>query len=130
MDGTLDILLETFTWVGFGAGMVLAGIALVAALADGTWLPASAVVEPGPDGRVARWFTHDGGVGEALLSASDELHLGAADSVHLFYRPGSNRIRFTPRSPLVRVTGWLAVGLLAIGALSLIASLIIMFASA
>ena len=45
MDAAIDAVVEIFTWVGFGAGALLAGIALVAYLLDGTWVPARAVVE-------------------------------------------------------------------------------------
>ncbi len=129
MGSTLDILLETFTWVGFGAGALFAGVALIVYVADGTWLPASALLEPSPEGRVARWFTHDGGVGSAVLSPHDEAHVGDADAAELYYRVGSNRIRFSRSSPAVRLTVWLAVGLLGLGLLSLITSLVLMFAT-
>jgi hypothetical protein len=128
MGHTLDILLETFTWVGFGAGALFAGVALIVFLADGTWLPASAMLESTPEGRVARWFAHDGGVGSAILSPHDDAHVGAADETELYYRVGSNRVRLSPRSPAVRLTAWLAFGFLALGALSLVVSLVMMFA--
>lgn len=129
MGHTLDILLETFTWVGFGAGALFAGVTLIVFLADGTWLPASAMLESTPEGRVARWFTDDGGVGSAILSPHDDAHLGEADAVQLYYRVGSNRVRFSRRSPVVRLTGWLAFGFLALGVLSLVVSLVVMFAA-
>ena len=51
MDAAVDAVLEIFTWVGFGAGALLAGIALVLYLFDGTWVPARAVVEATEHGR-------------------------------------------------------------------------------
>lgn len=128
MDSILHILLETFAWIGLGAGFVLAVIALVAHLADGTWLPASAVVEPTETGRVVRWFTDDGRVGEARLSPEDDARIGDADDAQIFYRAATNRIRFTPGSPAVRLLGWLAAALLGLGAISVIASLALLFA--
>jgi hypothetical protein len=127
MGHTLDILLETFSWIGLGAGMLLAIIALILTVADGTWLSASAVLEPSPEGRIARWFTHDGGVGMAVLSPHDDARAGAADTVDLFYRRGTNRVRLTEHSPLARLAWWLAGGFLAVGALAFAVSLIMLF---
>jgi len=45
MDAAVDAVVEIFTWVGLGAGALLAGIALIAYLVDGTWVPVRAVVE-------------------------------------------------------------------------------------
>lgn len=129
MGSTLDILLETFAWVGLGAGIILAAIALVVQLADGTWLPASAVVEPAETGRLVRWFADDGRVGEALLDAEMDAGIGRADRAEIFYRAGTNRIRLTRGSPAVRLLGWLAAGLLALGVLSAAVALLGLLAS-
>ncbi len=45
VSNALDALIEIFTWVGLGAGLLLALAAVVLLLSDGTWLPARAVVE-------------------------------------------------------------------------------------
>ena len=45
MHETIDALVEIFSWVGLGAGALLAVTALVMRLFDGTWLPTRAVVE-------------------------------------------------------------------------------------
>ena len=127
MGSTLDILLETFSWIGLGAGLLIAVVALILTLADGTWLSASAVLESSPDGRIARWFTHDGGVGMAVLSPHDDARAGAGDTIEIFYRRGTNRVRLTAHSPLARLAWWLAVGFLAVGALSFAVSLIMLF---
>lgn len=128
MGSTLDILLETFTWIGLGASVLIALVALILTLADGTWLPASAVLESTPEGRIARWFSDDGGVGVAVLSAHDDARIGAHDTVELFYRRGTNRVRLTPHWPLARLAWWLAAGFFALGMLSFILPLAIMFA--
>lgn len=128
MGHTVDVLLETFTWVGF-LGAVALGVAwLILMLIDGTWTPAQAVIEPGEAGRVAHWFTAEGGVGRAVLSDADEAHLAGADEAAIYYRPGvEDRMRLVARSPLVRLAGWFAVGFLAVGVLALVLSLITMF---
>jgi hypothetical protein len=127
MGSTLDILLETFTWIGLGAALLIAVIALILTLADGTWLSASAVLESSPEGRIARWFTHDGGVGMAVLSPHDDARAGSGDTVDLFYRRGTNRVRLTAHSPLARLAWWLAGGFLAVAAVSFAVSLIMLF---
>lgn len=128
MGSTLDILLETFTWIGLGASALIALLALILTLVDGTWLPVSAVLEPSAEGRIARWFSHDGGVGVAVLSAHDDARVGPRDSVDLFCRRGTNRVRLTPYWPLARLAWWLAAGFFALGMLSFIVPLAIMFA--
>ncbi|GAB3147425.1 hypothetical protein GCM10027058_06350 [Microbacterium neimengense] len=125
---TVDVLLETFTWVGFLGAVAVGVVWLILLLVDGTWTPAHAVIEPGESGRVAHWFTAEGGVGRAVLSDADEAHLAGADEADIYYRPGSDdRMRFVARSPLVRLTGWFTVGFLAVGTLALALSLVTMF---
>lgn len=128
MHETIDALVEIFSWVGLGVGALLAAVALVMRLFDGTWLPARAVVETVDDGRVVRWFDDDGGVNEAYLTHEQEHAIGAKGMADIFYRRGArNRMRLTRGSPAVRAVGLLAVGLLALGAVALIVSLILIF---
>ena len=68
MDEAFDAVIEIFSWVGLGLGALLAGVALIIYLFDGTWLPVRAVVDESERGRVVRWFDEDGRVNEALLS--------------------------------------------------------------
>ncbi|MCJ1708651.1 hypothetical protein [Microbacterium sp. VKM Ac-2923] len=128
MSNALDALIEIFTWVGLGAGMLLALAAVFLLLADGTWLPARAVVERVGDGRVVRWFDDDGGVNEAALSAHDESKVGSADMIDIFYRRGSaHRMRLTRSSPLVRFMSLLAGGVLTLGLVAFIVSIVVLF---
>ncbi len=39
MDHVIDAVIEIFSWVGLGAGVLLGVVALILYLADGTWLP-------------------------------------------------------------------------------------------
>lgn len=127
---TVDVLLETFTWVGFLGAVAVGVLWLILLLVDGTWVPAQAVIEPGETGRVAHWFTAEGGVGRAVLTDADEAHLAGADEAAIYYRPGSDgRMRLVARSPLVRLTGWFTVGFLTVGVLALVLSLVAMFAA-
>ena len=128
MPQVIDALAEIFSWVGFGLGALLAGIALIMYLFDGTWVPVKAVIEESPHGRVARWFDDEGGVGEAHLSHEQEHEIGDADMADVFVRRGSrNRMRLTQSSPAVRAVARLAVGLLALGLIALATSLIMLF---
>ena len=68
MHETIDALVEIFAWAGFGLGALLAGIALLMYLFDGTWVPTRGVVETIDHGRLVRWFDEDGNVNEAHLT--------------------------------------------------------------
>jgi len=117
---------DVFQWVGLVGAMLFALLALLTRLVDGTWLPARAVVEQIDDGRVVRWIDQDGGVNEAPLSAHDIARIGDRDMADIFSRRGwENRMRLTPRSPLVRVFTWLAIGLAALGVISFVGSLVL-----
>jgi len=124
----IDALAEIFSWIGFGVGALLAGVALIMYLFDGTWLPVRAVVESGPNGRLVRWFDEDGGVGEAHLTHEQDHHIGDADMADIFVRRGSrNRMRLTQGSPAVRAVARLAIGMLALGVVALVTSLVMLF---
>jgi hypothetical protein len=124
----LDALIEIFSWVGLGLGALLAGVALIMYLFDGTWLPTRAVIEDSPEGRVARWFGDDAGVGEAYLTPEQTDRIGSADMADVFVRRGSSdRMRLTQGSPAVRAVARLAVGMLALGAVAVVTSLVLLF---
>ncbi|MFE1644337.1 hypothetical protein [Microbacterium sp. P01] len=144
MSNTLDAILEIFAWVGLGVGIVLAVLALILHLADGTWISVKAVVEdldeedgPTPDiapniqehRLVVRWFDQDGGVNQAPLTHEQHALLGSRGMVDIYTRRGwTNRMRVTPGSPAVRATVLLASGLFAVGMVSLVVSWIVLFA--
>jgi hypothetical protein len=128
MDTALDAVIEIFTWVGFGAGALLAGVALIAYLLDGTWVPVRAVVEPTEHGTVVRWFDEDGGVNEAALTHEQVEQVGSAGMYDIYARRGwNNRLRFTQWSPPVRAIALLAAGLIGLGAIALVASAVLLF---
>lgn len=127
-DHAIDAILEIFTWVGLGAGALVAIIAVIAKLADGTWVPAQAVLADDPDGRIARWFGHEGRVGSTRLSHDQDKALAGRETADVFVRLGrDDRMRLTKGSPLVRLLAWLAVGLGALGALAAVGSLVLLF---
>ncbi|GAA1852140.1 hypothetical protein ACFQZV_05990 [Microbacterium koreense] len=123
----IDALLEIFTWVGIGAGIVVALIAVIAKLADGVWVASHLEIVEDDRGHTARWFS-DAGLGEARLTDEQVAHLGGADAAEGWVRRGyTDRVRFTRRSPSVRFVAWLAVGLLSVGVLCAAASLVLLF---
>ena len=128
MSEAVDALTEIFSWVGIGGGLLLALIALIMHLADGTWVQTRAVVEESPTGRLVRWFDDAGGVGEAHLTHEQEHRLGDVDMADVWVRTGSrDQARLTKGSPAVRAVALLAAGLLAVGLLAMVVSLVMLF---
>ena len=128
MDSAIDALVEIFSWVGFAVGALVAGVALLMYLLDGTWLPARGVLEVTEHGRIVRWFDEDGGVNEAHLSHEQERELAGKDMADIFYRRGARgRMRLTQGSPAVRAVAYLAVGLIGLGVLAIVVSGILLF---
>lgn len=128
MQTAVDAVVEIFTWVGFGAGALLAGVALVAYLFDGTWVPVRGVIESTEHGQVVRWFDEDGGVNEAALTHEQRHIVGDAGMYDIFTRRGwNNRMRLTQHSPFVRSIALLAAGLVALGVVALIVSWVLLF---
>ena len=128
MDAVIDAIVEIFTWVGLGAGILLAVVALIMLAADGEWLPVRVVLEETDTGRVARWFDGDGGVNESALTHEQAVALEGKSMADAFARVGvAHRMRLTRGSHAVRFVGWLAAALLAIGALAGALSLVLLF---
>lgn len=129
MDTALDILLEVFSWLGLGAGVLLAAVAVILWAVDGTWLPADAIVDHEDDGTVVRWFDADGDANSAHASPAEAQHLAVADRTPIWYRHGwRGRMRLTRRAAGFRAVVWAAASMLALGVLALTASWILLFA--
>ena len=128
MDHAIDAVIEIFTWVGLGAGILLAIVTVIVKLADGTWLPARAIVEHSDDRSLVRWFDADGGVNAAQLNREQTHALAGKEMADIFYRRGTpNRMRLTHGSPAVRAVGLLAAGMLGLGVVAMILSGILLF---
>ena len=129
MDHAIDAVIEIFTWVGLGAGVLLAIVTVILKLADGTWLPARAIVEHADDRSLVRWFDADGGVNASQLTHEQAAALAGKEMADIFYRRGrANRMRLTQGSPAVRAVGLLAAGLLGLGVAAMVLSGILLFA--
>ncbi len=125
-----DAVVEILMWAGLGAGVLALIVAVGIRLADGTWMPTSAVLEDGETGRVARWFGHDGVVGEAPLTPEQERALAGVDAADVYTRPGvPDRIRLTKGSPAARAVALLGIGLVLLGTAAAVASLVALFAA-
>ena len=128
MSNVVDVVIELFTWVGLGVGLLLAIVAMIVYVADGTWVPVRAVVEDVDGHRVVRWFDEHGGVNEAPLSPHEDARIGDADMADVFARRGSrHRMRLTRSSPHVRFLTLLATGVLGLGALAFVLSTVLLF---
>ncbi|WP_345752018.1 hypothetical protein [Microbacterium rhizophilus] len=126
----IGAITEILSWVGIGAAVLFGGAALIARLADGTWVPIRGVVigDPAPDAprrQVVRWFGDDG-VHEAPLTA--ELRAAArGDEVELFHRVGTrDDVRLHQHSPWPRLLGGVALACGAVGAIALAVQIVAM----
>ncbi|MFJ6652799.1 hypothetical protein ACIQLJ_08400 [Microbacterium sp. NPDC091313] len=129
MITALEAIAEILSWVGLGVGAIVGLIAVVALIADGTWVRVRGFVEHEAGGAVIRWFDEDGRARAATLSEGQVAHLGGADAADVWTRRGAERVRFTRHSPAVRAWALLAGLLLAVGVVSLLASLALLFVS-
>ncbi len=128
MSPAVDILLEVFTWIGFGGAVALAVVIVIMWAADGTWLPADAIVDREGDETVVRWIDADGDANRAVASAADAAELADADAAPIWYRHGwQGRMRLTRRPGGLRTVVLSAGGMLALGVVSLVASWVLYF---
>ncbi|MBN9177835.1 MAG: hypothetical protein J0I43_10755 [Microbacterium sp.] len=130
----MDILFEIFAWIGFGGFVLLAVAAVVVWAADGTWLPAEAIVDRERDAAtqhettIVRWYDADGDANSAVASPQDAAELAGRDAASIWYRHGwTGRMRLTRRSPGLHRLLWSATGMLALGILAVAASIILYF---
>ncbi|GAB2709568.1 hypothetical protein BKA24_002599 [Microbacterium marinum] len=126
MTNALDAILEIFSWVGFGAAFAFGIAAVVVWAADGSWLPAEAYLDD--DGLTARWIDADGEVNSAPLTADDVAGLAGADRAQIWYRHGwRDRMRTSPRPPILRLLWGLSLGGFVVGAVAVIGSFVALF---
>lgn len=127
-SGVLDILLEIFAWVGFVGFVALAAVAVGMWAADGTWLPADAIVDREGERTVVRWYDDDGDANSAVAEPGDAAALAGRDAASIWYRHGwTGRMRLTRRPPGLRRVIWSAAGMLALGVVSVAASVVLYF---
>ncbi|KAA9152068.1 hypothetical protein F6B41_01020 [Microbacterium lushaniae] len=128
MTNAIEAIVEILSWIGLGLGALVALLALVVYLVDGTWVPVRAFVEHEGDEIVLRWFDEEDAVNSAPISAAQWRELGGRDTAEVFARRGSrNRVRAARHSAAVRGLVLLATVLLAVGAVCLIISGVMLF---
>ncbi|MGP3534757.1 hypothetical protein ACTU3I_08190 [Microbacterium sp. RD1] len=128
MTNALEAVVEIFSWVGIGAGVLLGGIALLVLLADGRWAPVRGFIEHEPEGAVIRWFDEDGDVNSAPLTPEQVAALGDGDAADVYALRGApDRMRITRRSPALRGLAGLAGVFLGVGVLALVVSIVLLF---
>jgi len=126
-DRAIDAIAEIFTWVGFGGALLLAIVAIVVRIADGSWVPAQAVLSDESEGRIARWFGSEGRVGQTWLTPEQEHELEGRATADVFVRLGRHdRLRLTKGSPLVRFLLWLTAGFAGLGVVAAVASIVLL----
>ena len=125
MPPALAIALEIYTWIGLGAAVVLGIMALIAWVADGSWVPVRAVVTATPVGPVVRWFDEGGILGEAPLPPGASVH---DEEVELWARLGRHdTVRVSRTSPFVRSRARLTAGFAALALIGLVVSVVLLF---
>ncbi|MCT9002084.1 hypothetical protein [Microbacterium memoriense] len=130
MDRTVDILFEIFTWVGFGGFLTLGVVAVIVWAADGTWMPAEAIVDRDSGEPILRWFDADGDANSAVPASSDHAAVASRATVPIWYRHGwRDRMRLTPRPPALRAAVIGAVAMLALAIVSFVAGWIVLAAA-
>jgi hypothetical protein len=128
MTNAIEAIVEILSWVGLGSGIVVAGLALIAYLVDGTWVPVRGFVENEHDGIIVRWFDEDDAVNQAFLTEEQWRSLGGGGTVEIYARRGyRSRMRAHRGSPIVRGLALLAAILLGVGVVCLVVSLILLF---
>ncbi len=127
MDRTVDILFEIFTWIGLGGFLAVGVLALIIWAADGTWMPAEAIVDRDSGDVVLRWFDADGDANSAVPAAADLAEIGSRSRVPIWYRHGwRDRMRLVARPPALRAALIGAAALLALAVLSFVAGWVIL----
>lgn len=128
MSHVLDILLEVFTWIGFGGALALALVIVIMWAADGSWLEADAIVDREGDETVVRWIDADGDANRAVASPADAATLEGVDAASIWYRHGwQGRMRLTRRPPGMRTVVLSAGGMLALGVVCLVIGWVVYF---
>jgi hypothetical protein len=122
----IGAITEIFSWIGLGAAIALGVAAVIARMADGTWVPVRAFLLPDADPPAIRWFSAGREVGHAPLSPEVRRAAGDDDEVDVFTnprRPGSARLQ--QHSPLPRMLGWGAVAFAGLGIVSSVVQLVL-----
>ncbi|MGK9149037.1 hypothetical protein KXS11_15505 [Plantibacter flavus] len=124
----LGLVLEVFTWVGFGSAVVVLLIMLIARAADGSWVETHGVIVEGPEGREVRWMTVAAELFSRPVDDAEFASLRDPDEPIVFYsRREPSRARFRRTADHARALRLLFAVTFGIGVVCSIASIAILF---
>ncbi len=130
MNTALDFagnLAELFSWIGLGLGLVCLLLWLMVRSASGRWIATDAEVIDAAGSPTLRWMSSEG-LHERALSAAEAAQCDPAERVRLFYsQHAPDRIRYERVGHVENTLRLVAGLLLGLGALALIASIVVLF---
>ena len=128
MYAGIGLILELFTWVGFGIAAVLLISYLVARAARAAWVETDAVVVADGSELRLRWLSDDRELFERLVEPDERALIGDKDHCEIRYSrfsPWKSRLKADSRA--VRALGILTVVFVGIGVVSSVASIVLLF---
>jgi len=128
MYAGIGLILELFTWVGFGIGALLLVGYLIARAARAAWVETDAVVVAAGSELRLRWLSDDRELFERLVEPDERALIGDKDHCEIRYSrfsPWKSRLKADSRA--VRALGILTVVFVGIGVVSSVASIVLLF---
>jgi len=128
MYAGIGLILELFTWVGFGIGAFLLVGYLVARAARAGWVETDAVVVADGSELRLRWLSDDRELFERLVEPDERALIGDKDHCEIRYSrfsPWKSRLKADSRA--VRALGILTVVFVGIGVVASVASIVVLF---
>jgi hypothetical protein len=122
----LSLLLELFTWVGLGAGLLCFVMWLAVKWGGGTWVETTAVM-PEPGDPQVRWMTEDGTLHSQQLDDGELADFAADGAATIYYsRRHPHRMRLHARGHGESLWRFLTAIFIGLGALSAVGSLVLL----
>jgi len=130
----LGLVLEVFTWIGFGSAVVVLIVMLIARAADGSWVETHGVIVDLPDdadggqGREVRWMTESAELYSRPVTDAEIDALRDPEEPNVFYaRREPSRARFRRTADHTRALRLLFGVTFGIGVVCSIASIVLLF---
>jgi len=128
--GTLGLIAELFTWIGFTVGGICLFILLILRGARGPWVETDAVLVLGDDATETdevRWMSEDGGLHAHRIRAHEREEISDPEQLRIFYSKREPHIgRLEARTDGERVLRLLSWVLLGVGAAAVVLSLVLL----
>ncbi|WP_197479007.1 DUF3592 domain-containing protein [Plantibacter sp. H53] len=130
----LGLVLEVFTWIGFGSAVVVLIVMLIARAADGSWVETHGVIvdltddADGGQGREVRWMTESAELYSRPVTDAEIDALRDPEEPNVFYaRREPSRARFRRTADHTRALRLLFGVTFGIGVVCSIASIVLLF---